>query len=106
MRMVVASLLVVAACALPAVAGAEHTGESPSVDLNFDLKLEDDGFRVGGRFFGLGGEWGAWLNGYRRRHGFTLDGVFKHPERSFDFKFDTDLPEWLLRLMPPSRSVI
>jgi hypothetical protein len=101
---VVASLIAMAAWALPAAARAEHTGGRSSADLSFDLELEGDGFRLGGRFIGGGGEWGAWLSGHRRPGGVSLEGILEHPDGSHRFDFEADLPGWLFRSVPPRRA--
>lgn len=81
-------------------ARADHMGAAPqrSIDLNVDLRLGADGFRLGGQLLGLEGVYGAWLNGQFGQGGFTLDGRFQEPERAFNFKLDADIAEKLLRI--------
>ena len=85
---------------LAAPARAEHNGQAPardSVDLNLDLKIGGEGFRLGGTVFGLEGVYGAWLNGAVRPDGFSVDGRLQHPERAYNFKFNADVGGWLRR---------
>lgn len=85
-----------------APAAAEHNGPSPrpSVDLNLDVKVGRDGFRLGGQLCGPDGVWGAWLNGARRPGGVTLDGRLEEPGRAFNFKLNGEILDSLLRLWP------
>jgi hypothetical protein len=85
---------------LAAPALAEHNGQTSardSVDLNLDVKIGRDGFRLGGTVFGLEGVYGAWINGAVRPEGFSVDGRVQHPERAFNFKLNADVGEWLRR---------
>src|SRR5262249_57332674 len=99
--LIAGSLSILAAPAL-----AEHNGQTPvrdSVDLNLDLKVGKDGFRLGGTLLGLEGLYGAWINGAVRPEGFSVDGRVQHPERSFDFKINADVGEWPGRSPRPVR---
>ena len=61
-------------------------GARPSArpfDTDVSVRVDDDGFQVGGRFFGLG----AWVRGRLRDGGVTLDGQFQG-ERTHDFHLD------------------
>ena len=94
------ALMTCALLTLAAPARAEHNGQAPardSVDLNLDLKVGKDGFRLGGTVFGLEGVYGAWINGAVRPEGFSVDGRVQHPDRAFNFKLDADVGEWLRR---------
>jgi len=67
-------------------------------DLDVQIKLDKDGFRLGGRLFGPDGVAGAWLNGRIERHGIVLDGRIQQPNgRTFNFKLDADVLGLLLR---------
>lgn len=72
----------------------------PTVDINIDIKLGTDGFRMGGRVTSPQGVWGGWLNGTIRPDGFTLDGRVQDPDRATNFKLNADVLEWLLRGWP------
>jgi len=75
--------------ASPGVAPENH-------DLDLELKVGHDHFRLGGRLFGRSGVAGAWLNGQVRPWGFSLDGrVQQDARRGYDFKFDADVRDWL-----------
>src|SRR5436309_14504129 len=79
------ALMACALLTLAAPARAEHNGQAPardSVDLNLDLKIGGEGFRLGGTVFGLEGVYGAWLNGAVRPDGFEVDGSLMTPERA------------------------
>jgi len=81
-------------------ARAEHNTPAPSrdsVDLNVDIKIDRDGFRLGGTVFGLEGVYGAWFNGAVREDGFTVDGRIQHPDRAYNFKLNGDVADWLRR---------
>jgi len=98
--LIAGSLSILAAPAL-----AEHNGQAPardSVDLNLDLKVGKDGFRLGGALLGLEGLYGAWINGALRAEGFSVDGRIQHPERAFNFKINADVGEWLSRSLRQS----
>jgi len=94
------ALMACALLTLAAPARAEHNSQAPardSVDLNLDLKIGGEGFRLGGTVFGLEGVYGAWLNGAVRPDGFSVDGRLQHPERAYNFKFNADVGGWLRR---------
>jgi hypothetical protein len=78
-------------------AGAvERPATSSSLDI--DLRLSTSGFRFGSRLFGREGyAGGAWLNGERRRGGFSLDGRIERGGKAHDFKLDADIDEWVRR---------
>jgi hypothetical protein len=77
-------------------AGAERRGSD--TDLDVQIKLGKDGFRLGGRLFGPDGVAGAWLNGRVERDGVVLDGRIQEPNgRTFNFKLDADILGLLLR---------
>jgi len=81
-------------------ARAEHNtpaASRDSVDLNMDLKIGRDGFRLGGTVFGLEGVYGAWLNGAVRPDGFSIDGRVQHPDHAYNFKLNADVADWLRR---------
>lgn len=91
--------LIAAGLALLVVAGpawAEHGAEPGSVDLNVDLRVDSDGFRLGGQLLGLGKVYGAWLNGRMRADGLSVDGRVQEGGRAFNFKFNADFARrWL-----------
>ena len=94
------ALIVGAVLAVAAPALAEHNGEAAardSVDLNLDVKIGGDGFRLGGTVFGLEGVYGAWINGAVRPDGFSVDGRVQHPARAYNFKLNADVAGWLRR---------
>jgi len=98
------ALMAGALLTLAATARAEHNGQAPardSVDLNLDLKIDGEGFRLGGTVFGLEGVYGAWLNGAVRPDGFSVDGRLQHPERAYNFKLNADVGGWLRRSLRP-----
>jgi hypothetical protein len=102
---VIAGTLLAAGTLAAAPARAEHltlqsAEEHGTFDLDVDLKLGADGFRLGGRLLGPKGVWGAWLNGRVRRDGFTLDGRVQDPDKATNFRFDADITEWLRRGWP------
>ena len=69
----------------------------PPLDGDVSLKFDRDGFRIGGRLFGLGG----WLQGRLRDNGITLDGQLQG-DRTYNFRLDA-APEGLhLHLTPGS----
>ena len=80
----------------------------PSKSVGIDLKIDGNGFRLGGRLSGSKGVSEAWLNGQVRGDGATLDGRFQgHDGPARDFKLNLDLlPGWvgtaarLWRLLP------
>jgi hypothetical protein len=93
-RGLVVALALTASFAAPAVARAasEPAGPPPAAaDTGLDLRLDRDGFRIGGRVWGPGGPYGAWLSGGLRGRGLTLGGGVETPRRFWDFRLDTDL---------------
>ena len=75
---------------------AEHatlaSGVAPEGhDLEIELKIGPDFFRLGGHVPGAGGVASGWLNGRLRPGGFSVDGRLK-PEtgRPYSFKLDLD----------------
>ena len=68
----------------------------PSKSLDIDLKIDDRGFRLGGRVSGSKGLSGAWLGAQLRGDGVTLDGRLEgHDGPTRDFKLNVDLlPGW------------
>ncbi len=101
-KILAAGLLLATLSAGPSAALAEHNSAEPrqpgrSMDLDLGLRLGRDGFSLGGRLFGLDGVYGAWLNGQVRREGFTVDGRIQDPDRSWNFRFNADVWEWLFR---------
>lgn len=99
----IAALVLATAALAPAaaLAGEERTGERRAFDVDIDLKLGADGFRLGGRVFGPAGVWGTWVNGRLRRDGFTIDGRVQDPDRATNFRLNVDVWEWLVRGRPP-----
>lgn len=94
------SITALAVVTLTAAPAAAEQDAASSVNLNLDLKVGKDGFRFGGQLFGLGGVWGAWVNGERREGGFTVDGRLQDPGRAFNFKMNADIDKWLRDLWP------
>lgn len=87
----------------PGVRAEEHrglAGERRTFDVDVDVQLGADGFRLGGRVSGPQGVWGAWLNGTVRRDGFTLDGRLQRPDRATNFRLDADVVERPRRARP------
>jgi hypothetical protein len=62
-----------------------------SHDLEIEVKIGQDFFRLGGHVLGAGGVASGWVNGRLRPGGFSVDGRLK-PEsgRPYNFKFDVD----------------
>jgi uncharacterized protein (TIGR00251 family) len=93
-RGLVIALAVAASLAAPALGRAASepaVAPPPAADAGLDLRLDRDGFRIGGRVVGPGGAYGAWLSGGLRARGLTLGGGVETPRRFWDFKLDTDL---------------
>jgi len=81
--------------ASPAV--AEHnSGPRAESTLDLDLKVDRDGFRLGGRLVG-DHVLGAWLNGRLTQDGFSVDGRVQGEERAYNFKMNADVLEALKR---------
>ena len=78
--------------------GAPPVPESggPSKSLGIDVKIDGNGFRLGGRLSGSKGVSEAWLSGQVRGDGVTLDGRLKGDDGpARDFKLNLDLlPGW------------
>jgi hypothetical protein len=89
-------LAVVLVGGLNVPAAAEHGEVQTSVDLNVDLKMTRDGFRLGGQLLGLGRPYGVWVNGEVRSDGLSLDGRVQDGARAFNFKLNADIARWLL----------
>ena len=72
-------------------------GGQASKSLNIDLKLDADGFKVGGRLAGSKGVSSGWLGAKLRDDGVTLDGRLEgHDGAPRDFKLNLDLqPGWV-----------
>ena|SRR5262245_52400284 len=68
----------------------------PSKSLNIDLKIDGNGFKLGGRLSGSKGVSSAWLGGQIRGDGVTLDGRLEGDDGATrDFKMNLDLlPGW------------
>jgi hypothetical protein len=63
-----------------------------SSTLDLDLKVDKDGFRLGGRLLGPSGRSGAGLNGRMRPNGFALDGrVENEAGRAYNFRLNADV---------------
>ena len=79
----------------PAVAPMDPNSLAPATDtLDIDIKVGRESFRLGARFFGATGVWGAWLNGQSRKDGFSLDGRLQQPDRGYNFRLNADLDAW------------
>jgi hypothetical protein len=82
--------------------------ERPPKSLGIDLKIDGNGFRLGGRLAGSKGVSEASIGGQVRADGVTLDGRVKGEDgQPRDFKLNLDLlPGWtstafrLWRLLP------
>jgi uncharacterized protein len=103
-----ARLAAVVAC-LVLLAGtpamAEHLTLDPGArastprpfDADVNLRVDEDGFHVGGRLLGLGQPLGIWLRGRLRDRGMTLDGQLQG-DRTYNFRLDADTERGLPRL--------
>ena len=87
---VIGALLAVAVSA-----AAEPTAWRGSVDMNVNVEIGGDGFRLGGSITGLEGVYGAWINGTLHRDGLTVDGRVEQPERTHGFTLNADISKWL-----------
>src|SRR5262245_11854327 len=52
---------------------------APPTSLGIDVKIDGNGFRLGGRVSGSSGVSEAWVNGLVRADGITLDARLKEP---------------------------
>jgi hypothetical protein len=96
----IAAGLAVMLAGLVTPAWAEHNAPpSKSVDLDVDLRVHRDGFRLGGHLLGLSQAYSGWLNGEVRPEGLTLDGRIQEGDRAFNFKFNAEMARWLLRAL-------
>jgi hypothetical protein len=64
------------------------------IDVDVNLKLDLDGFRLAAR---VAGEkvFGAWLNGRMRRDGFSVDGRLQEGGQAYNFRLDADFDRLL-----------
>jgi hypothetical protein len=85
--------------AAPSIEGARERAAAPSDRLDLDVSLGRDGFRLGARFFGASGVWGAWLNGQTRPDGFELDGRVQQPTRGYGFTINAEIDAWARRAL-------
>jgi uncharacterized protein (TIGR00251 family) len=103
-----ARLAAVVACLvllLGTPAMAEHLTLDPGAraftprpfDADVNLRVDEDGFHVGGRLLGLGQSLGIWLRGRLRDRGVTLDGQLQG-DRTYNFRLDADTERGLPRL--------
>lgn len=82
---------------LTSPAMAEHnSGQRAESTLDLDVKIDRDGFRLGGRLFG-DHVLGAWLNGRLTEQGFSIDGRVQGEERAYNFKLNAEILESLKR---------
>jgi hypothetical protein len=80
-----------------APARAEHnSGPETKSTLDLDLKVDRDGFRLGGRLLGDHVR-GAWLNGRLTDGGFSVDGRVQGEDRAYNFKLNADVVDALKR---------
>jgi hypothetical protein len=86
---------------LTSPAMAEHnTGPRAESTLDLDVKIDRDGFRIGGRVLGEH-VLGAWLNGRLTEQGFNVDGRVQGQERAWNFKMNADVLDALRRAARP-----
>ena len=81
----------------PATVTPEASGKPrPSKSLSFDLKVDGNGFKLGGHISGEKGVSGAWLGAQLRGNGATVEGgVQGHEGPSRDVRLNLDLlPGW------------
>jgi hypothetical protein len=82
-----------------ATTASELAGGPSSTDLELQLGLGLNGFRLGGRLLGPDGVAGAWLNGGMGPNGFALDGrVQRGDGRAWNFKLDAEMMDEAARL--------
>jgi hypothetical protein len=70
---------------------------APSPDVSVDVKLDADGFRVGGRVSGERGIYGAWVDGRVVRGGIAVNAEVQSGTRSYRFALDADVLEAVAR---------
>jgi hypothetical protein len=76
---------------------AEHnSGPRTDSTLDLDMKIDGDGFRLGGRLLGEH-VLGAWLNGRLTEQGLSVDGRVQGEERAYNFKLNADVRDALKR---------
>jgi hypothetical protein len=76
---------------------AEHNaGPRTESTLDLDVKIDRDGFRLGGRLLGEH-VLGAWLNGRITEDGFNVDGRLQGEARAYNFKLNADVLDALKR---------
>jgi uncharacterized protein (TIGR00251 family) len=103
------ALLVLLAAAAPAAAdhltfdlGARPLAPRP-FDADLDVRVDRDGFRIGGRVLGFGQPFGAWLQGRFRERGLTLEGQLQG-DRTYNLHLDADIesgaPSLSIRITP------
>jgi hypothetical protein len=87
-----------AACSVPpgVPPAVSSDARRPSKSLDIDVKIDDRGFRLGGRVSGSKGLSGAWVGAQLRGDGVTLDGRLEGDDGpTRDFKLNVDLlPGW------------
>jgi hypothetical protein len=82
---------------LTSPAMAEHNSRARSEStLDLDVKIDHDGFRIGGRVLGEH-VLGAWLNGRLTGDGFSVDGRVQGEERAYNFKMNAEVMDALRR---------
>jgi hypothetical protein len=82
---------------LTSPAAAEHnSGPRAESTLDLDVKIDRDGFRLGGRLLGEH-VLGAWLNGRLTEQGLSVDGRVQGEERAYNFKLNADVRDALKR---------
>jgi uncharacterized protein (TIGR00251 family) len=99
-RLGAAVVALVLALAVAAPAAADHLTLDPTarpaaprpLDADLNVRLDRDGFRIGGRVLGFGQSLGAWLQGRVRERGVTLDGQLQG-DRTYNFRLDADVDE-------------
>lgn len=97
MKTWIIALCGVAVVLLASPAVAEHnSGPRAESTLDLDVKIDRDGFRLGGRLFG-DHVLGAWLNGRLTEQGLSVDGRVQGEERAYNFKLNADVLEALKR---------
>lgn len=72
--------------------GARTSAPRP-FDADVNVRVDDDGFHIGGRLFGLG----VWLRGRTRDRGVTIDGQIQR-DKTYNFRLDADTERGIPRL--------